>query len=44
MTLRKLNTLYEYYQDNYDFKLAKVSYKELKERTKKAISGEWLPD
>lgn len=44
MTIRKINTLYEYYQDNYDFKLCKTSYKEIREKRKKALDGELIPD
>lgn len=32
MTLRKLLNLYEYYKNNYDFTLSKMSYQELDER------------
>lgn len=44
MTLRKFNTLYEFYKDNYDFQLTKVKYSEIEARMKKAMDGELIPD
>lgn len=42
MTLRKLLKLYKHYKNDYDFRLKKVSYKELDEYV--AHDGEFLPD
>ena len=42
MTLRKLLKLYKHYKNNYDFRLKKISYKELDDYI--AHDGEFLPD
>ncbi len=44
MTIKRINTFYEYYQNDYDFKLCRTPYKELRERRKKALNGELTPD
>lgn len=42
MTLKKLMKLYKHYKNNYDFTLAKVTYKEMEEKANH--DGEFLPD
>lgn len=40
MTLKKWSQLYNHYKSFYDFKLAKVSYKDLEQENRK--SEEWF--
>lgn len=42
MTLKKFAKLYKHYQNDYDFKLKKVSYTEVIEKHNE--SEEWIPD
>ena len=42
MTYKKLFLLHKHYQNNYDFQLKKVSYKDLHERI--AEEEEWIVD
>ena len=44
MSIKKINTLYEFYKDDYDFKLTKITYRSIKEKRKKALDGELIPD
>jgi len=42
MTFKKFYKLYKHYQNDYDFRLKKITYKESEEKIQE--SEEWIPD